>query len=244
MATRRREDGRRADALRPARFTPGFVRTADGSCLIELGGTRVICTASFVPGVPAWRVGSGAGWVTAEYGMLPGSTSTRKSRPGARPDSRAVEIQRLIGRTMRHGVRFDRLGENTFYLDCDVLEADGGTRTAAITGAQVALGIAARTCAEQGRCERGVLTERVAAVSVGMLDGRAVLDLAYREDVRADVDLNVAMASGGKLVELQGTAEGEAFDRDELDEMLRLAGKGIRKLRRLQGQAIREGIEQ
>ena len=244
MATRRRDDGRRADELRPVKLTPGFVGTADGSCLIELGGTRVICTACFAPGVPAWRAGSGAGWVTAEYGMLPASTSTRKGRPTARPDGRGVEIQRLIGRTMRHGVRFDRLGENTFFLDCDVLEADGGTRTASITGAQVALAIAARRCAEQGRCGRGVCGEQVAAVSVGMLDGRAVLDLAYREDARADVDLNVAMAAGGRIIELQGTAEGAAFDREQLDEMLSLAAKGIRRLRRLQTRAIREGCEQ
>ena len=166
MPTHTRQDGRRRDQLRPIRIQPGFVGSADGSCLIELGKTRVICTASFSAGVKDWRRGSGLGWVTAEYGMLPASTGRRKARPGSRPDSRGVEIQRLIGRTLRNVVRFERLGENTVTVDCDVLEADGGTRTAAITGGYVALALATKQAAARGLCRRGVLRDAVAAVSV------------------------------------------------------------------------------
>lgn len=234
----RRHDGRRADELRPVTITPDFVRSADGSCLIEMGGTRVICTASFAEGVPGWRKGGGAGWVTAEYGMLPASTGRRKKRPVGKPDSRATEIQRLIGRVMRSVVRLDRLGENTIHLDCDVLDADGGTRTAAITGAQVALALAIARAAERGRCSKSALAGRVAAVSTGVVDGRAVLDLDYAEDSTAAVDMNVAMTAGGKFVELQGTGEGETFDDSQLAEMLRLAKRGIRKLHKHQKQVM------
>jgi len=233
-----RPDGRRADALRKVVITPGFVRTAAGSCLIEMGDTRVICTASIEAGVPPWLAETGKGWVTAEYGMLPASTGSRKKRPGLKPDSRGVEIQRLIGRVLRGVVRFDRLGEHTITLDCDVLQADGGTRTAAITGAYVALAQAVRAGQADGRFQRGALREPVAAVSVGMIQGRAVLDLCYAEDVSADVDLNVAMTRGGKFVELQGTSEGEPFGEEQLRAMLRLAKQGLKKLFRAQQTAL------
>ena len=238
MPASKRPDQRRVDQLRPVRIQPGYVRSADGSCLIELGGTRVICTASFSPGVKAWRKGSGLGWVTAEYGMLPASTGRRKARPGSRPDSRGVEIQRLIGRTLRNVVRFERLGENTITIDCDVLEADGGTRTAAITGGYVALALAARRAAEQGACRRGVLSDAVAAVSVGIDGGRAILDLDYVEDSRAEVDMNVAMNGAGAFIEIQGTGERNGFNQVQLARMLALAGKGIRRLLSVQRQAL------
>jgi len=222
------------------KITPGFVRTADGSCLFELGGTRVICTASFIAGVPPWREGAGLGWVTAEYNMLPASTGARKKRPLIKPDSRGVEIQRFIGRALRSAVRFERLGENTFYLDCDVLEADGGTRTAAISGAWVALAMAAKRCADAGYCRPGVLSVPVAAVSVGIVSGEPLLDPDYREDAVAEVDMNVAMTGGGKLVEIQAAGERGPFDPQKIEQMLRLARRGIRKLVQLQRQAIAE----
>jgi ribonuclease PH len=181
------------------------------------------------------------GWVTAEYGMLPASTGSRKPRPLARPDGRSVEIQRLIGRVLRGVVRFDRLGENTVYLDCDVLEADGGTRTAAITGAYVALVLAARRGAETGRCKEGVVSAQVAAVSVGVVGGKELLDLDYEEDSSADVDVNLAMTGGGRFVEVQATAERSAFGETQLRRMLGLGAKGIRKLMTIQKQAIRRG---
>ena len=224
--------------MRPVKITPGFVSTADGSCLIEVGGTRVICTASFSAGVPNWRAGSGLGWVTAEYGMLPACTGQRKSRPIGKPDSRAVEIQRLIGRAMRSVVRFGGLGENTFHLDCDVLEADGGTRTAAITGAYVALSRAVRKCAAAGYVQHSAMQGALAAVSVGVVHGKPVLDLDYVEDASADVDMNIAMTSTGRYVEIQGTSEGKTFDGDQLEVMLRLAKRGIGQLIRLQKQAL------
>ncbi|MCJ7544480.1 MAG: ribonuclease PH [Phycisphaerae bacterium] len=236
-----RHDGRRADALRAVKITPGFLRAADGSCLMEMGRTRLICTASFVEGVPGWRAASGAGWVTAEYGMLPAATGSRKSRPLVRPDGRSVEIQRIIGRVLRNVVRFDRLGENTVYLDCDVLEADGGTRTAAITGAYVALALAARRAAAGGRCAAGVVQAGVAAVSVGLVDGRCLLDLDYQEDAAAEVDMNVAMTSRGQYVEVQGSAERAGFDGAQLTRMLTLARRGIRKLLAFQRKALAGG---
>ena len=230
MARWTRQDGRRADELRPVRITPGFVKSADGSCLIEVGDTRVICTASRVEGVPAWREEQGLGWVTAEYGMLPASTGRRKSRPALKPDSRGVEIQRLIGRVLRNVVRFDRLGLNTICLDCDVLEADGGTRTAAITGAWVALALALDRGAADDWCSPAALKSAVAAVSVGILDGRPALDLDYREDSSADVDMNVVMDEDGNFVEIQGTAEGKNYSRDEMNTLLDLAEKGTEEL--------------
>ena len=224
------------------RITPHFVGSADGSCLLEMGGTRVICTASIVGELPRWRREGRLGWVTAEYGMLPASTRQRKPRPGVRTDGRSVEIQRLIGRVLRAAVRFDRLGENTVYLDCDVLEADGGTRTASVTGAYVALALAAARGAETGVMSPGAVTGAVAAVSVGIGVGRAVLDLDYAEDAAAEVDMNVAMTGGGKYVEVQGTSEGRPFDAAQLDAMLRLARHGIRALLRCQRQAIADGV--
>ncbi|MGC9454806.1 MAG: ribonuclease PH [Phycisphaerae bacterium] len=237
MASGKRHDGRRADELRVVKLTPGFIDTADGSCLLEMGGTRVLCTACFVEGVPHWREASGEGWLTAEYAMLPASTPRRKARSILKPDGRGVEIQRIIGRVLRSVIDFRKLGANTIYLDCDVLQADGGTRTAAITGAQVALQQAVLAGAEAGICPKSTLIGRLAAVSVAVVDGRVVLDPDYAEDSSAEVDMNVAMTAGGKFVEVQGTGEGAGFDHEQLDRMLRLAARGIRKLLRLQRQA-------
>jgi len=233
----KRRDGRAASELREVRITPGFVGTADGSCLLEMGGTRVICTACITEGVPEWRGGKGLGWVTDEYGMLPASTPGRKARPIGRADKRSVEIQRIIGRVLRSVVRFDRLGERTIVVDCDVLEADGGTRTAAVTGGYVALAAAIDAAANRGQCSRQAIASAVAGVSVGIVEGRAMLDLDYEEDSRADVDMNVAMTAAGKFVELQGSSEGRPFDRKQLDEMLALARRGVRKLIKLQREA-------
>ncbi|MEI7835342.1 MAG: ribonuclease PH [Planctomycetota bacterium] len=238
MAPFTRHDGRKPNELRPVKITPGFIRSATGSCLIEVGGTRVVCTASFVAGVPKWRVGKGAGWMTAEYGMLPASTSQRKDRPIGKPDGRCVEIQRIIGRVLRTAIRLDRLGENTIYLDCDVLEADGGTRTAAITGSWVALARAVAVLAAKGVCHASAVTAPVAAISVGIVAGRALLDLDYVEDSNAEVDMNVAMTAGGKYVEIQGSSEARPFDGAALTDMLSLARRGIRRLHALQRQAV------
>jgi len=240
MAATARHDGRRADELRPISIKTGYVPPADGSCLIELGRTRVICTACFEEGVRDWRAGSGSGWVTAEYGMLPASTGRRRRRPLGRPDGRSAEIQRLIGRVLRGVVKMERLGENTIYLDCDVLTADGGTRTAAITGAYVALVEAVGRLRRDGLVGGGVLKGPVAAVSVGILAGRPLLDLDYLEDAAADVDMNVAMTKAGRFVEIQGTSERATFNGKQLEAMLRLARRGIRKLVAAQEQAIRE----
>ena len=239
----RRHDGRLAGQLRPVQIHPGFVGSADGSCLIEVGKTRVICTASLSRDVPEWMAQADPprGWVTAEYGMLPASTGRRKARPVGKPDSRGVEIQRLIGRVLRSVVRMDRLGPCTVHLDCDVLEADGGTRTASITGAWVALALACRKGHQQGRCGKGAVAGPVAAVSTGMLDGQAILDLDYREDSAAEVDMNIAMTAGGQFVEIQGTAEGKAFNDAQLGQMLLLARRGIKKLIRLQREAVAKG---
>jgi ribonuclease PH len=238
--TRLRHDGRMVGELRSVKITPGFVRKADGSCLIEMGQTRVICTASLAPGLPEWRQASGHGWMTAEYGMLPASTGSRKARSLSKPDGRGVEIQRLIGRVLRTVVRLEDLGPNTLYLDCDVLEADGGTRTAAITGAYVALCLAVRKAAQTGRCKLSAVSGKVAAVSVGIVGGKAMLDLDYSEDSRADVDMNIAMTGDGRFVEIQGTSEHQPFDSKQMEAMIRLAGGGIAKLLRLQQAAIDE----
>jgi ribonuclease PH len=238
MPTFRRHDGRRANELRPTRIEPGYVRSADGSCLIEAGRTRVICTASVVTGVEKWRAGRGLGWVTAEYGMLPASGGHRKPRPIARPDGRSVEIQRLIGRALRSVVRFEAMGENTIYMDCDVLEADGGTRTAAVNGAYVAMAMAIRRSASNGRFRPGALNGQVAAISVGLVAGRALLDLDYEEDSSADADMNLAMTAAGKYVEVQGTAERGDFGADALLKMLALGRGGIRKILLVQREAL------
>ncbi len=216
------------------------MRTATGSALISVGETRVICTASAQESVPRWMAGKGRGWVTAEYGMLPASTGDRKQRDATRgrQDGRTVEIQRLIGRSLRGVVDFAALGERTIYLDCDVLQADGGTRCASITGAYVALALACQKLQASGRLERSPLSGSVAAVSCGMIEGVAMLDLDYPEDSTAEVDANVVMTGEGGLVEVQATAERTPLSRAHLDELLALAGAGIERLRAIQEQAI------
>jgi ribonuclease PH len=235
-----RRDGRAHDQLRPVRIEPGFVRTADGSTLISMGGTRVICTASLVPGVPPWREPSGGGWLTAEYGMLPASTGSRRPRDVTRGrlDGRIVEIQRLIGRSLRAVVDIDAMGPRTLYADCDVLEADGGTRCAAITGAFVAARLAFGGLVEKGELEQVPLTDSIAAVSCGVVDGVPALDLDYPEDSTAEVDMNVVMTGAGDLVEVQATGEGVSFSRATLDELLALAEKGIAELGAAQEAAV------
>jgi ribonuclease PH len=235
-----RNDGRAPDELRPTAIVPHFVRTATGSALISVGGTRVICTASAVESVPRWLMGKGRGWVTAEYGMLPASTGERKQRDVSkgRPDGRTVEIQRLIGRSIRGIVDFEALGERTVYLDCDVLEADGGTRCAAITGAYVSLHLALTGMVEKGQLKRIPLTQSVAAVSCGMVEGQALLDLDYSEDSTAEVDMNVVMTGDGGLVEVQATAERTPLTRASLDELLALGATGIERLRELQRDVV------
>jgi ribonuclease PH len=234
-----RRDGRAPDALRPVRIEPGFVRTADGSVLISVGGTRVICTASLVPGAPAWREASGGGWLTAEYGMLPASTGRRRPRDVSRgrPDGRTVEIQRLIGRSLRAVVDIDAMGPRTLYVDCDVLEADGGTRCASITGAYVAARIAFDRLVERGDLEQAPLSDSIAAVSCGVVGGVPLLDLDYPEDSTAEVDMNVVMTGSDELVEVQATAEGVPFSRASMDELVGLAAKGIAELRAAQAGA-------
>jgi ribonuclease PH len=228
-----RSYGRAPDQIRPATIEPGFVRTATGSALISMGETRVICTASAQESVPRWMLGSGRGWVTAEYAMLPASTGDRKQRDisKGRLDGRSVEIQRLIGRSLRGVVDFEALGERTIYVDCDVLQADGGTRCASITGGMVALRLACRSLREQGRLERDPLTGSVAAISCGIVGGTPLLDLDYTEDSTAEVDANVVMTDAGGLVEVQATAERTPLSRAHLDDLLALAGGGIEQLR-------------
>jgi ribonuclease PH len=220
-------------AIRPVSIEPGFVSTADGSALISIGGTRVICTASVSSKVPRWMEGRGTGWVTAEYSMLPASTGDRKPRDISKGklDGRSVEIQRLIGRSLRVAVDFKALGERSVYVDCDVLEADGGTRCAAITGGYVALHLALAQLVADGEIKDFPLKTAVAAVSVGMVDGRAVCDLDYSEDSTAEVDANVVMTGDGGLIEVQATAEQTPLSRASLDELLSLAEAGINELR-------------
>ena len=243
MSDRERSYARGPAALRPTAIEPGFVRTATGSALISMGETRVICTASVQESVPRFLVGSGRGWVTSEYGMLPASTGERKQRDVSkgRPDGRSVEIQRLIGRSLRGVIDFSALGERTIYVDCDVLQADGGTRCASITGGMVALRLACESLVAKGRLERTPLTGSVAAVSCGMVDGAALLDLDYSEDSTAEVDANVVMTGDGGLVEVQATAERTPLSRAHLDRLLHLAEHGITALRELQEQAVAAG---
>ena len=235
-----RPDSRAADQLRPTRFTPGFVATAEGSVLIETGNTRVLCNATVEQGVPAWLRNSGRGWVTAEYGMLPRATLTRTARESERGKigGRTHEIQRLIGRSLRAVVDMQALGERTVILDCDVLQADGGTRTAAITGACAALAIAFNRMLATGALKASPLKQLVAATSVGIVEGTVLLDLAYEEDSQAEVDSNVAMTEDGGLVEVQATAERVAFPRTRLLEMMDYAESGIRQLHNFQREAI------
>lgn len=233
-----RTDGRRADELRPLRITRGYTRVAPGSVLIETGQTVVLCTATIEESVPKWREGKGLGWVTAEYDMLPGSTGSRRPRHRIQADGRATEIQRIIGRVIRSVVDFTALGERSIWLDCDVIQADGGTRTASITGAYVALMDAVRRLIAEKKLARSPIAEPVAAVSVGKIDGRLLLDLDYSEDSRAEVDFNVAMTASGKLVEVQGSGEGATFTRSELDRMVTLAARGIKQLIAAQKKAL------
>ncbi|MET2012348.1 ribonuclease PH [Microbacterium chocolatum] len=240
--TARRADGRTAGEIREVRIERGWSRQAEGSALIAFGETRVLCTASFTPGVPRWLTGKGKGWVTAEYAMLPRATNSRNDRESVkgRIGGRTHEISRLIGRSLRAVVDTKALGENTIVIDCDVLQADGGTRTAAITGAYVALADAV----EWGRAKKfigqksRVLFDSVSAVSVGIVDGTPLADLAYVEDVRAETDMNVVMTGRGLFVEVQGTAEGAPFDRSELDALLALGESGCAQLRAHQEAAL------
>jgi ribonuclease PH len=238
-----RSDGRRPDELRPVSFTRGWLDHAEGSVLVEFGRTRVLVAASVTEGVPRWRRGSGLGWVTAEYAMLPRSTNTRSDRESVRGriGGRTHEISRLVGRSLRAAVDVRSLGENTIVIDCDVLQADGGTRTAAITGAYVALADAVGWLRQRGGLRGEPLVASIAAVSVGVIDGEPRLDLHYEEDVRAETDMNVVMTGDGRFIEVQGTAEGAPFDRAALDALLELAVAGCAELTRLQVAALGEG---
>ena len=237
-----RPDGRAAGDLRPVKITPDFIGSADGSALIEIDRTRVVCTATVESGVPNWMKGCGSGWVTAEYGMLPAATRSRTPRPGpGRVNSRASEISRLVGRALRAGTCLKALGENTITVDCDVLEADGGTRTAAITGGWVALARALRAARKDGRlsAKADALTEQVVAVSCGIVGGKAVLDMNYAEDSEAEVDLNVAMTARGRLIEVQASGEETTFAAADLARLLALAEKGCRRLAAIQRRAAK-----
>jgi len=227
-----RSDGRSPEQLRPLRITPDFITTAEGSALIEVGNTRVICTASIEESVPPFLRNSGKGWISSEYSMLPRSTLTRTPREVSkgRPGGRTHEIQRLIGRSLRAVMDLGKLGERTIWIDCDVIQADGGTRTASITGAFVALGLAVEKLVEAGTLPSAPLKDFVAAVSVGIVEGEILLDLCYEEDSRADVDMNFVMTSAGKLVELQATAEHHVFDDAQLAKMISLARRGVQDL--------------
>lgn len=233
-------EGRDASALRPIKFERGVAPYAEGSCLITFGATQVLCAASVEDGVPGWRRGKGEGWLTAEYAMLPRATRTRTSRERSQLGGRTQEIQRLIGRSVRAMLDDFKFGEFTLKLDCDVIVADGGTRTAAITGASVAIVDAFDWMVKSGKIKQSPVRRRVAAVSVGVIDGQPRLDLDYEEDVRADVDMNVVMSSEGKFVEVQGTGEHATFDRTELDQLLELAVAGIRILDAAQTKALSE----
>ena len=237
-----RHDGRRPSELRPVEITRGYTESAPGSVLIRAGKTLVLCTACWETGVPRWKEGDGSGWVTAEYDMLPGSTSERRRRNRTKVDGRTQEIQRLIGRSLRAVVDLSRLGENTVFLDCDVIQADGGTRTASITGAYVAFCDAVRVARRNRWITGSPVREPVAAVSVGQVSGRALLDLDYEEDVAADVDMNVVMTGSGRYVEVQGTGEEATFTRAELDKLLRLASRGVKQLIELQQKALRKRV--
>lgn len=237
-----RADGRSLNQLRPVTFERGWQTSAEGSCLVTFGSTRVLCSASFTEGVPRWKKGSGEGWVTAEYAMLPRATHTRNDRESVRGKigGRTMEISRLIGRSLRAVIDVKALGENTIVLDCDVVQADGGTRTAAITGAYVALADAIAWGKANGaiKADANPLTDSVSAISVGIIDGVPMLDLPYVEDVRAETDMNVVMTGSGGFVEVQGTAEGKPFSKAELDELLALAAAGNADLMLMQQQAL------
>ena len=235
-----RRDKRAHNEFRPIRFTPNFTEYAEGSVLIEAGRTRVLCNVSIEDSVPAWREASGGGWLTAEYAMLPRATHQRLSRRRGSESARSQEIRRLIGRALRASVNLDLLGSRTLIVDCDVIQADGGTRTTAVTGAYVALALALGRLIETDGLPAEVLTTPVAAVSVGVVEGDLLLDLCYEEDAAAAVDLNIVMTGSGKFVEIQGTAETEPFERDTLTALIDLAGQGIERLLGAQEQALRQ----
>lgn len=245
MTSVARADGRALNELRPIIITRGWSNQAEGSALVEFGDTRVLCTASFTEGVPRWLKGEGKGWVTAEYAMLPRATGTRSSRESVKGKigGRTHEISRLIGRSLRAIIDMNALGENTIVLDCDVLQADGGTRTASITGAYVALADSIAWARRNGLLSPSAkpLKDSVSAISVGIIDGTPMLDLPYTEDVRAETDMNVVVTGSGKFVEVQGTAEGAPFDRDELNALLDLALEGTAELARVQRESLEEG---
>src|ERR1051325_2709434 len=235
-----RTDGRAPDELRPARITPGYLPYAEGSVLIEMGNTRVVCAASLEDRVPPFLRNSGQGWLTAEYAMLPRATLTRTSREIGRggPSGRTHEIQRLIGRSLRAIADMKALGERTITIDCDVLQADGGTRTAAITGAYVALALASQQLLKIGKVQRSVVNDQVAAISVGIVGNTPLLDLKYDEDSRAEVDMNVVCTGDGRFIELQGTAGREPFSRSQMDDLVALASRGIERLIAVQKQVL------
>jgi ribonuclease PH len=237
-----RTDGRAADELRPVCITPGFLPYAEGSVLIEMGQTRVVCAASLDDRVPPFLRNSGQGWLTAEYAMLPRATQTRTGREIGRggPSGRTHEIQRLIGRSLRAIADLKVLGERTITIDCDVLQADGGTRTAAITGAYVAFALASKHLLKTGKIQRSIFTDQMAAVSVGIVGGTPLLDLKYDEDSRAEVDMNVVCTGDGRFIELQGTAEREPFSRSQMDDLIALASRGIETLIAIQKKVISE----
>ena len=237
-----RIDGRGPRDLRPLKVELGYLEWAEGSALLEMGKTRVLVAASFEPKVPRFLQGSGTGWVTAEYAMLPRATAIRTPREvqAGRPSGRTQEIQRLVGRSLRSVTALERMGESTIWIDCDVLQADGGTRTASITAGYLALAQAVRNLAEERSVPADVLTDSVAAVSAGIVEEDLLLDLAYEEDARADVDFNVVMTGSGRLVEVQGTAEGRPFTREQLDEMIELAADGVQQITEFQRQALGE----
>ena len=234
----KRIDGRRPDQLRRVTVQKNYLKHAEGSCLISFGDTKVVCSASVEEGVPPFLKGKGQGWVTAEYGMLPRSCTQRINREKGGGSGRTQEIQRLVGRSLRAVVDMKKLGERTVKIDCDVIQGDGGTRTASITGGYIALAMAVKKMQKQKLIASSPLIEQVAAISVGMKDGRAVLDLNYAEDSTAEVDMNIVMVGAGKFVEIQGTAEGKAFAKKDMDAMIKLADKGIRELFLMQKRAL------
>ena len=238
----KRKNDRSSNELRPVEIVRGYTKNAPGSALIRFGGTVVLCTACFEQGVPPWRKGQGAGWVTAEYDMLPASTNTRRRRNRSKIDGRTQEIQRLIGRSLRSVVDMALLGENSILIDCDVLQADGGTRTASITGAYVALCDAVRAARKNKWIAKSPVVQPVAAVSVGRVGKRTLLDLDYEEDVSAEVDMNIVMTGSGEFIEVQGTGEEATFTRTELDKLVRLASRGIKQLIEYQKKALRKRI--
>ena len=235
-----RVDGRDLNQLRQIQITPDFMKHAEGSVLIQMGDTHVICTASIEERVPHFQMGKGQGWITAEYSMLPRATHSRTQRETDGPKGRTQEIQRLIGRAIRGVANLKNLGERTIWIDCDVISADGGTRTASISGAYIAVALAIARLEKRKKLKGPVLKDSLAAISVGIVDGEACLDLCYREDSNAEVDMNVVMTGEGRYIELQGTAEGDPFDQEQMQRMLALATKGIRKITEIQKQTIDE----